>query len=71
MPLKLGSFHPVSTIMYGSRGLSPFVLCPCVCSRNLLTPMIIHGAWNGSILSLLFALQAAGFDVNALLKDMR
>ena len=25
-------------------------------SRNLLTPMLIHGAWNGSVLTILFLL---------------
>ncbi len=25
-------------------------------SRNLLTPMLIHGAWNGTVLTILFLL---------------
>jgi len=40
-------------------------------SRNLLTPMLIHGAWNSSILTLLFALTASGVDVDQILKDVR
>ncbi|KAF8071353.1 hypothetical protein HT031_001437 [Scenedesmus sp. PABB004] len=38
-------------------------------SRNLLTPMLVHGAWNGGVLSLLFWLTANGVDVQQLLKD--
>lgn len=33
-------------------------------SKNLLSPMIIHGTWNGAVLSVLFALKAAGYDLN-------
>jgi membrane protease YdiL (CAAX protease family) len=40
-------------------------------SRNLLTPMLVHGAWNGSVLTLLFALTASGVDVQELLKEAR
>lgn len=36
-------------------------------SRNLLTPMIIHGAWNGTVLTFLFLLVSAGFDVQQML----
>ena len=36
-------------------------------SRNLLTPMIIHGTWNGTVLTFLFALLSAGFDVQQVL----
>lgn len=32
-------------------------------SRNLLTPMAIHGAWNGVVLTLLFVLSANGYDL--------
>jgi membrane protease YdiL (CAAX protease family) len=38
-------------------------------SRNLLSPMLVHGAWNSAVLSLLFALAASGMDVQQLLKD--
>ncbi|GBF93044.1 CAAX amino terminal protease [Raphidocelis subcapitata] len=38
-------------------------------SRNLLTPMLVHGAWNSGVLTLLFALAAAGVDVQQLLKE--
>jgi membrane protease YdiL (CAAX protease family) len=30
-------------------------------TRNLLTPMLIHGMWNGGVLSLLLVLQSAGY----------
>jgi membrane protease YdiL (CAAX protease family) len=38
-------------------------------SRNLLTPMLVHGAWNSSVLTLLFVLTASGVDVQQLLKE--
>jgi membrane protease YdiL (CAAX protease family) len=38
-------------------------------SRNLLTPMIVHGAWNSTVLSLLFWLTANGVDIQQLLKE--
>jgi len=36
-------------------------------SGNLLTPMLIHGTWNGTVLTVLYILQANGYDINALL----
>lgn len=36
-------------------------------SGNLLTPMIIHGTWNGTVLTVLYVLQANGYDINKLL----
>lgn len=36
-------------------------------SRNLLTPMFIHAAWNGGVLTTLYALTAAGVDIQELL----
>ena len=36
-------------------------------SRNLLTPMIIHGTWNGVVLSFLYFLVSNGVDVQQLL----
>jgi len=36
-------------------------------SRNLLTPMLIHGAWNGTVLAVLYSLQASGVDLQELL----
>lgn len=36
-------------------------------SKNLLTPMVIHGAWNGTVLCVLYYLQANGVDVQKLL----
>jgi len=38
-------------------------------SRNLLTPMLIHGAWNGTVLTLLFALVDSGEDLSSLLSQ--
>jgi membrane protease YdiL (CAAX protease family) len=36
-------------------------------SKNLLTPMMIHGAWNGTVLCILYYLQANGVDVQKLI----
>ena len=36
-------------------------------TRNLLTTMVMHGAWNGSVLLLLAALSASGADLKQLL----
>ena len=38
-------------------------------SGNLLTPMVIHGAWNGTVLTILYILTAAGYDVRELLHN--
>ena len=38
-------------------------------SGNLLAPMIIHGAWNGTVLTILYLLTAAGYDVAELLHN--
>jgi uncharacterized protein len=40
-------------------------------SRNLLTPMLIHGAWNSTVLSVLFYLSSSGIDVTQLLRDVK
>ncbi|GLC33443.1 hypothetical protein PLESTB_000076200 [Pleodorina starrii] len=40
-------------------------------SRNLLTPILIHGAWNSAVLTLLFWLAAEGVDVQQLISEMR
>lgn len=44
---------------------------PATRSRNLLTPIIIHGTWNSAVLTLLFGLAASGIDVEAALREMR
>lgn len=36
-------------------------------SKNLLTPMMIHGAWNGTVLTILYVLQMNGVDIQHLL----
>ena len=36
-------------------------------SRNLLTPMLIHGAWNGSVLTILFLLASQGVNIQELI----
>ena len=38
-------------------------------SRNLLTPIIIHGVWNSSVLTVLFGLVASGVDVQKLFSE--
>ena len=37
-------------------------------TRNLMTPIMVHGMWNGGVLVLLLVLQSAGYDVNEVLK---
>ncbi|KAJ9526517.1 hypothetical protein QJQ45_017835 [Haematococcus lacustris] len=41
------------------------------CSRNLLTPILIHGVWNSVVLTLLFGLAASGVDVESALVELR
>ncbi len=36
-------------------------------SKNLDTPMLIHGAWNGTALTVLSLLAASGIDVKHLI----
>jgi membrane protease YdiL (CAAX protease family) len=36
-------------------------------SRALASPMLVHGLWNGTVLSVLFALSASGVDLDAML----
>ena len=36
-------------------------------SRNLLTPILIHGAWNGSVLTILFLLASQGVNIQELI----
>lgn len=36
-------------------------------SRNLLTPMMIHGTWNGTVLTILYILQASGVNLEDVL----
>jgi membrane protease YdiL (CAAX protease family) len=38
-------------------------------SRNLLTPMIVHGSWNSVVLTLLFWLAANGVDLDRMLHE--
>ena len=38
-------------------------------SRNLLTPMMIHSAWNGTVLVVLYYLQASGINVQEMLHN--
>lgn len=40
-------------------------------SKNLLTPIIIHGCWNSTVLSVLFFLSASGIDIEDMIKAMR
>lgn len=46
-------------------------VCLYAHSRNLLTPIIIHGAWNSTVLTLLFGLAASGVDVETALRELR
>eukprot|EP00210_Caulerpa_lentillifera_P004266 g4069.t1 len=67
----------LSSILFGCAHLSPkdFPYLTVVSivwgfmyvrSRNLLTPMFIHGLWNSTVLSLLFALDSMGVDLSQL-----
>jgi hypothetical protein len=40
-------------------------------SRNLLTPMLVHGVWNSAVLTLLFVLTASGVDIQQALQELR
>ena len=37
-------------------------------SRNLLTPMLMHGAWNGTVLAVLYVLSQQGVDLQRLIE---
>ncbi len=69
----------VSALAFGAAHLSPrdfpvlvalglLLGASYVRSRNLLTPILIHGAWNSAVLTLLFALAAEGVDVQRLIE---
>ena len=73
---------PLSSLFFALAHWSPFdfpVLFSFGCllgivymrSKNLLTPIIVHGAWNSAILMVLFALSASGIDLVELIKTMR
>jgi len=71
-----------SSVVFGLAHLSPrdfpvLVALGCllgllyVRSRNLLTPIIVHGAWNSAVLTLLFFLVSSGVNVEELLAELR
>ena len=73
---------PISSFFFALAHLSPRdfpVLFSIGCllgivyvrSTNLLTPIIVHGAWNSTVLSVLFALSASGIDIEELIKTAR
>ena len=68
---------PTASLLFGLAHLSPRdfpVLFSLGCllgwvyvrSRNLLSPIIVHGVWNGTVLSLLFYLASTGIDIKEL-----
>lgn len=72
----------ISSLVFGAvhvsvRDLPVLVALGCllgtsyVRSRNLITPIIIHGVWNSTVLSLLFWLAYSGVDIEQLLGEMR
>ncbi len=72
----------LSSVAFGAAHLSPrdlpvLVALGCllgvsyVRSRNLLTPIVIHGAWNSTVLTLLFGLAASGIDIESALQELR
>ena len=73
---------PSSALLFGAAHLSPRdfpVLFSLGCllgivyvrSRNLLTPMLVHGVWNSAVLTLLFYLASTGLDIEELIGAMR
>lgn len=36
-------------------------------SRNLATPMLMHGLWNSTVLTILYLFAALGFDLKQLI----
>lgn len=40
-------------------------------SRNLLTPILIHGAWNSGVLTILFYLAASGINIEEMIQAAR
>ncbi len=40
-------------------------------SRNLLTPIIVHGTWNSAVLTVLFYLVSSGVDIEELIAGLR
>ncbi|KAG1674458.1 hypothetical protein FOA52_003063 [Chlamydomonas sp. UWO 241] len=72
---------PVSAAFFGAAHLSPRdfpVLFALGCllgvvytrSRNLLSPIIVHGMWNSTVLTLLFYLASTGVDVEEMIRTM-
>eukprot|EP00793_Prasinoderma_coloniale_P001992 PRCOL_00002500-RA len=75
-----GAAIALSSLAFGAAHFAPrdfpqLVALGCVLgftytkSRNLATPMLIHGLWNGGVLGLLVVLQALGYDVQELVKQ--
>ncbi|GAX76887.1 hypothetical protein CEUSTIGMA_g4333.t1 [Chlamydomonas eustigma] len=71
---------PASSFLFSLAHLSPKdfpVLFSLGCvlgilyvrSRNLLTPILVHGAWNSLVLTALFYFVSEGVDIEQLLKD--
>jgi membrane protease YdiL (CAAX protease family) len=72
---------PVSAAFFGAAHLSPRdfpVLFALGCllgvvytrSRNLMSPIIVHGMWNSTVLTLLFYLASTGVDIEELIRSM-
>uniref|UniRef100_A0A7S3RA85 CAAX prenyl protease 2/Lysostaphin resistance protein A-like domain-containing protein n=1 Tax=Dunaliella tertiolecta TaxID=3047 RepID=A0A7S3RA85_DUNTE len=40
-------------------------------SRNLLSPILIHGVWNSAVLTFLFVLAQSGIDLNQAISELR
>ena len=68
----------LSSLLFGAAHLSPrdfpqltalgiVMGLAYIRSGNLLSPMLIHGVWNGSVLTILFLLSASGVDLQEFL----
>lgn len=38
-------------------------------SKNLLSPIVVHGVWNGTVIAILYFLQSQGVDIARLLHE--
>ncbi len=65
--LGFGAAHASARDLPQLAALGTLLGFSYVRSRNLLTPMLIHGAWNGTVLVALFTLASSGVDLQEVL----
>lgn len=69
--LGFGAAHASAKDLPQLAALGTLLGFSYVRSRNLLTPMLIHGAWNGTVLLALFTLASSGVDLQEVLSAQR